>query len=75
MTDTQTTPASRLWIGTYPGDVPGAEGIWDVAIDPVTGELGVPVRLAEAQSPSYLAKHPQPEEFPPTFAQPAPPEN
>ena len=58
MTDTQTTPASRLWIGTYPGDVPGAEGIWDVSIDPVTGELGAPVRLAEAQSPSYLAKHP-----------------
>lgn len=50
---------TSLWIGTYPSEVPGAEGIWSARIDPVTGALSGAVRRAHSHSPSFLALHPQ----------------
>ncbi|WP_255596010.1 lactonase family protein [Cellulomonas sp. C5510] len=49
-----------LWIGTYPSAGAGTpagvgEGVWRVALDTGTGQLGEPVLAAESPAPSFLA--------------------
>src|SRR5665648_262282 len=53
------TDTVRLWVGTYPPDGPeGApgtgEGIWRLALDPVTGAL-TGARAVPTPAPSFLA--------------------
>lgn len=53
---------SQLLIGTYPsrgrGREHSREGIWLVNLDGATGQLSRAVRLAEAYSPTFMARHP-----------------
>ncbi|MEN1976483.1 lactonase family protein [Cellulomonas sp. P4] len=49
-----------LWIGTYPSAGAGTpagvgEGIWRVALDTGTGQLGRPVLVVESPAPSFVA--------------------
>jgi 6-phosphogluconolactonase len=53
----QAAPDSTLlFIGTYSG--PRSKGIYLSRLDPQTGKLTAPELAAEAQSPSFLALHP-----------------
>lgn len=50
----------RLIIGTYPaGETAGSgEGLWEVFLDPRSGELTQARQLVETPSPSFVALHP-----------------